>query len=275
MSTTTTTNNNKSPVSLSKKRSFSSITNPENIDIKDLYNKKNNNKIKDQEINKSNEDESSVEKVKTGEKIRVIAVSAKIGCGKSHMMEKVLKKWLIDKLGLHIRVVCLADELKKLCFEKYGTSFEKMFIEKDSETRELLQKLGVSERERLGADVWIKKLDFQMKIDFSHGVDIILVADLRFENEFDYFKNRGDAVCLRIDAPQRNLDKVKREQKEDPVKMKACMEHISEVDLDKAHFDIRINNDYEDIHTASDELLNSLKFYFQAEEEKTEEQEEY
>ena len=193
---------------------------------------------------------------------RVIAVSAKIGAGKNFMMEQILLPWFIQKLGLHIRVIALADELKKRCNDKHQLTFEELFIEKDVKSRQLLQREGVEAREKESPDVWIKKLDFQMKIDFFYGVDIVLVCDLRFQNEKQYFEDRGDALCIRIDAPKRTLDKVRREAKNDEVKMKEIMNHISETDLDSSTFDIQINNDYDQEATSGQVLIEALKPFF-------------
>ena len=74
------------------------------------------------------------------------------------------------------------------------------------EIRRLLQDLGVGGRELLDDNVWINAA---LK-DFDKD-DKVVVTDVRFKNEADFIKSRGGRI-IRVDAPDRNLDRIKKEK---------------------------------------------------------------
>lgn len=206
----------------------------------------------------TNNKRQKTETATTATPVRVLALSSKAGCGKDYLSENFIVRWFIRR-GKHVRVVALADELKKLCNDKEGVTFERMFIDKDTESRKLLQNVGVAERDSKGADIWIKKLDFQIQIDLFRKCDVVIVTDLRFANELQYFQDRGDARCIRIHAPQRNADKIRRETNGNAEATAAIMSHVSECELDTAEFDFCLNNDYCNEATSQHDLIQYLE----------------
>ena len=90
-----------------------------------------------------------------------------------------------------------------------------------SETRRLLQEIGVAGREMFGDDVWIKAA-FK---DVNLYIDNVVVSDVRFRNEANF-----------VITDQGRLWRVLREG------VGPVNNHISETDLDDAYFNAYVPN---------------------------------
>lgn len=87
------------------------------------------------------------------------------------------------------RKYCLANAVKVIARTYFGMQ------EKD---RELLIKIGQAMRE-IDPDVWIKYLWKEVTWQVANGVDRIVIPDVRFPNEYEFFKEQ-DGIGIRIVA---------------------------------------------------------------------------
>lgn len=175
--------------------------------------------------------------------LEIYGFSGKMGTGKNYIAEKLFKAMLPPKNTL---VVALADHFKIECCVKDKVEYEKVFGLKDDKTRNLLQKRGTEEgRNVYGHDIWINILETWIKRHHETGIERIIVTDLRFPNEVEWLKSIG-GTTFRIEAPNRNIDRLKQEAKEDMERLNRIKNHESETALDYYNnFDYVINNDYQ------------------------------
>lgn len=174
--------------------------------------------------------------------LELFGFSGKMGTGKNYLAEKLFKALLPRKNTL---VLALADHFKVDCCAKDGVKYQKVFVAKDEETRKLLQKRGTEEgRAVYGEDIWIRILEIWIRRHHETGVERVIVTDLRFPNEVEWLKSLG-GITFRIEAPERNLDRLRHEAKGDSERMQEIQSHASEIALDGYHgFDYLIENDY-------------------------------
>lgn len=173
----------------------------------------------------------------------IIACSGKIGSGKNYLAENVLFDTL-RKMGKNVVVMAFGDSLKTMCHTKDGVAYEKLFYDKDKETRKILQTRGMKERET-DDKIFIKMLDCNMRIMFDRNIDVVIVSDLRFKVELEYLKSKN-TLLFRVNAPTRTSDKILKECGGDEKEMENISNHISETELDDSkEFDFYLDNDYE------------------------------
>lgn len=180
--------------------------------------------------------------------LRNIALSGKAAAGKDTIADELLP--------LGYEKASLADSLKRFCSEKYmyplnwnytqeGKNKYIKVTEKDGrvfyhgKVRDLLIEVGKQGRLE-DKDYWIKKLEEQLPDK------PVIITDVRFKNEADYYKNKG-YLLVRIDAPR--IDRYMRSNNYEL----ATSEDESETELDEYEgFDLRINNkNREDIQEAA------------------------
>ena len=75
----------------------------------------------------------------------IIGLLGHQGVGKNYIAEKILPEILIN--SRNTVVLAFADHLKIECISKLGADFDKVYGEKDYETRKLLQITGTEEGE--------------------------------------------------------------------------------------------------------------------------------
>lgn len=173
----------------------------------------------------------------------IIGLSGKIGSGKNYIGENILYKELCNK-GYNVVVMAFGDYLKMICCVKDGISYEKLFYDKDLETRKVLQTRGMKERETDDL-IFIKMLDCHMRIAFDRNINVVIISDLRFGIELDYLIEKK-ATLFRINAPMRTKDKMMKECNGDEKMVDNISNHTSETNLDNCDkFNFIIDNDYE------------------------------
>lgn len=169
--------------------------------------------------------------------------SGKIGSGKNYVSEKIFLPLLPKKSTI---VMALADHFKVDACSKDNLAYERVFINKDEETRRILQLRGTEEgRLKYGEDIWTRTLDTWIRVYQDRGIQRIIITDIRFKNEVKWLKNKGGKI-FRIISPERTHTRMSKEavnqEAYDRIK-----NHASEVDLDDYHdFDYVIANDYKD-----------------------------
>ena len=183
-------------------------------------------------------------------KIReIIGLLGHQGVGKNYIAEKILPEILPQ--SRNTVVLAFADHLKIDCVSKLGADFDKVYGEKDYETRKLLQITGTEEgRDKYGKDIWIKTLENWVKVLNSRGIERFIISDVRFANEAEWVKSMGGTL-IKISSPQRYQERLMKEcSKSDKLgtsleqRMKELMEHSSEKEIDTVRtFDFEIKND--------------------------------
>lgn len=127
----------------------------------------------------------------------------------------------------------------------------------EEKDRELLQWLGAEYGRARDPEVWVKCLLKEVERQESIGTDLILVTDMRFENEFDALKKAG-FVLVRVEASE----ETRLGRGAEPTKLA----HISETALDARcaadfeGFDYLVYNDgtYEEFTAKLDYVYDSI-----------------
>lgn len=172
--------------------------------------------------------------------IELYGFSGKLGSGKNFIAEKLFATMLPKKNTI---IMALADHLKVDLCAKEKIAYEKIFHKKDEQSRKLLQETATSIREQYGPNVWIDILSTWIKIYTERGIERVIVTDLRYPNEIEWFKAQG-GITFRVNAPQRNLDQLVQEKTKG---FQEIEKHLSEIGLDNYQkFDYIIQNDYKD-----------------------------
>lgn len=171
----------------------------------------------------------------------IIGLSGKIGSGKNYIAEKILYN-MLTKRGKNVSIIAFGDYLKMMCYTYDNIPYEKLFINKDEDTRKILQTRGTDAR-KSDDNVFIKMLECNMKILFDRNTDVIIVTDVRFNNEVDFLKSKN-SILIRINAINRTINKMRDEcGTENTLSIST---HKSETELDNYNgFDYIINNDYD------------------------------
>jgi hypothetical protein len=190
----------------------------------------------------------------------ILAFSGKIGSGKNYIAETIVFPYLRAK-NKNVVILSFADYLKLQCNLKDRILYDRLFVEKDIESRKILQERGTTERKENGK-IFIEAMDCMIKMFSQRGVDVILIPDLRFNNEFEFIKNKG-GILVRVNSPNRNRDKLLKECEGDKTKADMISSHISERELDnRLDFHYIINNDYVYSLGVENEIKNILNKYF-------------
>ena len=171
------------------------------------------------------------------------------GVGKNYIAEVVLNKILPKKNTV---VLAFADHFKVDCITKHNASYDKIFGEKDYDTRRLLQRVGTEEgRLKFGEDIWIQTVATWIKLLHSRGVERFIISDVRFQNEATWIKSLN-GIIIKIESPMRFRQRLIKETNNDEDKINEIMNHSSEKSLDEINnFDYCVNND----PFSKDELL--------------------
>jgi hypothetical protein len=175
----------------------------------------------------------------------IIGIAGKMGCGKDYICNNLIIPVLKSKNKTFLQV-SFADQIKVNVMTKANISFDEVYIAKTNDTRRLLQLEGTENgRNILGKDIWIKYFDNWISVYKSRGIDTFICTDVRFQNELDYIKRSGGMI-IKINAPQRNFQRLYKESCGDDSVLQSLQSHSSECDLDNVSndtFDLIIDND--------------------------------
>lgn len=136
------------------------------------------------------------------------------GSGKSTFAE--LMSFVAEsRFGVRAEKVAFADTLRRVAVEVLVTmgftpsrAVEAVTTAKDEPLyelgpldttktgRDLLIGIGTGSRNHIGHDVWVRALEKEIKALWATGVTLVLVDDVRKENEYDFLKSIGGRVGL-------------------------------------------------------------------------------
>lgn len=181
--------------------------------------------------------------------MKIIGLLGHAGVGKNYIAENIIPKYIN---GSYL-VLAFADHFKIDCITKHNFEYNKVFGEKDYETRKALQRIGTEEgRHRYGEDIWIRIVENWIKVFNSRGIENFIISDVRFQNEVNWIKSMGGKVIKIIS--QKRL-KIQLEKESSNLFQKNNIEnHESESGIDKIdNYDFILDND---------KKINDLSKYF-------------
>jgi FMN phosphatase YigB (HAD superfamily) len=199
--------------------------------------------------------------------IEIYGFSGKMGSGKNYVSERIFLPMMPMKRTL---VVAFADHFKVDACTKDKLPYYKVFVEKDAETRRILQLRGTEEgRLRYGEDIWLKTLETWMTIHIEKGIERFIITDVRFPNEVEWVRSLGGKV-LRILSPERSNERLEKEASQngyfDSVLYERIASHPSESSLDAyslSFFDHVFYNDY-GFEDGNNSVYNQVRNYIYA-----------
>jgi dephospho-CoA kinase len=190
-------------------------------------------------------------------KMEIYGFIGNMGCGKNYIAEKLFLPKLTPKPTL---VMAFADHFKvtAICFE--NLDYHKVFGEKDEFTRKKLQALGTElGRDKYGDDIWLRVIHNWMKVYNERGIERFIITDVRFENEVNFIKSLGGKI-IKIEAPDRNLERLTKESNGDENKIKELASHRSETYIKEfMGYDYIIDNTKNNIGRVDEEIYNMIQ----------------
>lgn len=143
-----------------------------------------------------------------------------------------MESYIKDKSLCAVSTCSFAESLKELVADAFGIDVDIIEFAKTTEVgRFILQTVGVEWRRRHGDNVWIDRLNkkFHSWIDLinSRQIVVVIVSDVRFENEAWWIKDHG-GMLIRMLRSETDSSGDK---------------HVSETELENIECDYVISND--------------------------------
>lgn len=163
-----------------------------------------------------------------------IAIGHKARVGKDTFADYIDQKYGCRRLNF-------AEGVYEVC-----TAIQKILNIEVKKDPELLQFEGMGLRKIYGDLVWINRVrPIIEQIDKESPEVNIIITDMRLENEFDFLKENG-FTTININRKNRIIDR-------DP-------NHISEIALDNAVYDFKIDNDgtIDDFYISIDSIIKQI-----------------
>ena len=175
--------------------------------------------------------------------MEIIGLMGHQGVGKNFIADLLLKNLPIK----NTIIIAFADHFKVDCICKHNCDYNKVFGEKDYETRRLLQKAGTEEgRDKFGDNIWINVVETWIKLLNERGVERFIISDVRFVNEAQWVK-KMNGILIKIDAPKRFKKRLEKETNNNKELIEKIKNHRSEIMIDEyKEYDILIKNDLDD-----------------------------
>lgn len=162
--------------------------------------------------------------------MRIWGISGKLGSGKDWYGDKLLN--ILREEGRYPLKICFADAIKVNLAAKEDYNVLDLFGSKLPEIRRKLQTEGTEVgRKTYGNDIWVKTVEAWCKIYESRGFTDFIITDVRFKNEADWIVSM-DGVLIRLNASDRNCERLLVESNGDPDLYETISKHSSETDLD-------------------------------------------
>ena len=179
----------------------------------------------------------------------IIGLVGNLGVGKDFITENFLLPYFgKDKC----QIISMADSLKVELMVHMNIDFDKLYIKKDKDSRKLLQVYGTDiMRRKHGEDIWIRYVDAWIKVNQNRGKEVIIIPDIRFQNEAEYIK-KNNGILIKIEADDRNKDKTNDE------KLKNETKHESELGISLIKCNYLIDNSKKNQNNVKKELYDYL-----------------
>jgi hypothetical protein len=204
----------------------------------------------------------------------IIGITGKLGSGKDYIANNVvipvLEKYASANKDIGRFMQCaFADQIKVNVMTKNNISYTDVYENKTSVSRQLLQKEGTDIGRKKDKDIWIRYIDNWMKVYYHRGINIFVLTDVRFKNEYEFVKFNQDAISIiiKIVADKRNNERLITESGGSIALYEKISEHPSECDLDDLRddqFDLIIKNDVDDNFNLDTVKLQFSKVLYEA-----------
>lgn len=190
--------------------------------------------------------------------VEIYAFSGKLGSGKDYIAKYIFQPLLEPKETLFL---ALADHLKVNVINLMNIPYNKVYGPKDENSRKYLQHYGTEViRKNYGDDFWANVLLTWVRLFSDKGIKRFMVTDVRFPNEMKALRQAG-AKIIRINAPDRNLERLTQEAKGDKDVIEKLRNHHSELALDTmkaSNFDLILDNTKGKENKVADEIQKYL-----------------
>lgn len=161
--------------------------------------------------------------------ITIIGLTGKAGVGKDY----IAKNYLLDSKTL---LIAFGDLLKMELINNFDYDIERLYIEKDQESRQVLQTYA-NKICRLKDPLYFVKRTFNMIIIFSmKGYTRFIITDIRLKEEAEFIKNLNGTV-IEIVNSDGHEERMKKEIWTDEMK-----KDITEQGIDKKFIDFVYEN---------------------------------
>ena len=187
----------------------------------------------------------------------IIALTSNLGCGKDYIIDNVIIPILKSLNKNRYLKISFADQIKINVMTKNNINYSDVYITKNSETRILLQNEGQLLR-NINRDIWTDYLDNWITVYNNRDIDIFLISDLRYKNEYEYVK-KNNGIIIKIIAPERNTNKLLQESNGNQEIMNKIKSHQSECDLNNLTNDLYDLVIYNDINNDCKIIKDDLK----------------
>ena len=175
--------------------------------------------------------------------MKLIGLSGKLGSGKNYIAEKVIAPFFKDKYN--ILIIGFGDQVKNELYARdLELTYDVLYDRKTFTSRKKLQEYATEHgRDKYNKDMWIRGLDLQIQTFCNRSPKecLIIICDVRFQNEAEYIK-KLDGKLFRIVSPFRTEQRYWQESSNENEFNKISI-HQSEIDLDNYNFDYIIKND--------------------------------
>lgn len=185
--------------------------------------------------------------------MKVVLISGKQGSGKS-TLQSALAATCYLRRNLKFEKINFADVIYKIHDQALSVLAAHGIDRGIKKDGKLLQLLGTEwGRTTLGENVWVQCLQNRCKqLAEAGNTDLVVIADARFENEFDGFE---DALRIRLVC----AEEIRKERAEG---WRDTTSHPSETSLDQyeaeGKFDLYFNTGVFDVNTIVEEILPHL-----------------
>jgi hypothetical protein len=173
----------------------------------------------------------------------IIGIHGKLGSGKDWLASNIVIP-VLEKLKLKFLTMSLADQIKINVMTKNNIKYCDVYKQKTQETRILLQNEGTNGR-KIDENIWIKYLFNWIGVYNNRGIEVFVIPDLRYKNEYEFIKE-NDGIIIKVFAPERNKSRLLQESNGNFEVYNKIKTHQSEIDMDifdDSKFDLIIDND--------------------------------
>lgn len=173
----------------------------------------------------------------------IIGIHGKLGSGKNWIGSNVIIPVLMKYKQKYLEV-SFADQIKINVMTKNNIEYKSVYETKTQETRILLQNEGTDGR-KIDQDIWIKYLNNWINVYNKRNIEVFIITDLRYKNEYTFIKE-NNGIVIKVVAPKRNEKRLLQECKGDVSIYNKIKTHQSEIDMDTFDdfkFDWIIDND--------------------------------
>ncbi len=164
-----------------------------------------------------------------GNEVRVLGLAGRMGAGKDRVADYLTTEYRT------VKRFAFADALKAEAANLFGVDTDtKPYPE---HVRWLLQEWGVRQRDQEGVDYWSKQTALEIQAEEEAGA-LLVVTDVRFQNEMNTIRNLGGRVAFVYAPPEIRAKRLGVTRRE----LHAASMHPSEADIQPDECDYLIEN---------------------------------